>query len=146
MTEAITLEEIADGWLRLALVWSPIMGFIQPMEGSTRAIDIAYLWRTAGSEWTTEEVDVLRKHYTTATRGELQRMLPARSWVGIVRKSETMRRAGTIGLSRPFSRSDLDIPPDVSLRDLEIVARYALQPGKRVQWKHDYLMNGDGLS
>ena len=146
VTEAITLEEIAEGWLRLTLVWSPIMGFIYPMEGTMRAMDIAYLWRAAGSEWTTEEVDVLRKHYATATRGELQRMLPARSWVGIVRKSETMRRAGTIGLSRPFSRSDLDIPPDVSLRDLEIVAQYALQPGKRVQWKHDYLMNGDGLS
>ncbi len=58
VTEYITLEEIADGWLRLTLVWSPIMGFVYPMEDTMRAVDVAYLWRTAGSEWNTEEVDV----------------------------------------------------------------------------------------
>lgn len=39
-TDAITLEK---GILRLTIIWSPLMGFIWPMESSTRAYDTAII-------------------------------------------------------------------------------------------------------
>ena len=32
------------------------MGFIYPMESSTRAVEIAYIWRQFGSKWTDDEL------------------------------------------------------------------------------------------
>jgi hypothetical protein len=37
-TDAITLEKLEKGILRLTIIWSPLMGFIWPMESSTRAM------------------------------------------------------------------------------------------------------------
>ncbi len=145
VTDSITLEEIADGWLRLSLVWSPIMGFILPLESSTRASDVAYIWRSNGSLWTQEARDTLREQYSTATRGELQRMFPTRSYNAIAIK------AASLGLSRPTtSHYDIALTRDTSLSDQAIVSEYMLEPGKRVQWQrgiiHSELANGDGLS
>ncbi len=145
VTDSITLEEIADGWLRLSLVWSPIMGFVWPLESSTRASDVAYMWRANGSLWSEEAKDTLREYYQTATRGELQRLFPSRSYNAIAIK------AASLGLSRPTtSHYDIALTRDTSLSDQAIVSEYMLEPGKRVQWQrgiiHSELANGDGLS
>ena len=42
-TDAITLEKLERGILRLTIIWSPLMGFIWPMESSTRAYDTAII-------------------------------------------------------------------------------------------------------
>ena len=51
VTDAITLEEIASGWLRLVIVWSPLMGFLESVVSSMRAVDVAFIWRQAGGHW-----------------------------------------------------------------------------------------------
>jgi hypothetical protein len=42
-TDAITLEKLEKGILRLTIIWSPLMGFIWPTESSTRAYDTAII-------------------------------------------------------------------------------------------------------
>jgi hypothetical protein len=42
-TDAITLEKLEKGILRLTIIWSPLMGFIWPEESSTRAYDTAII-------------------------------------------------------------------------------------------------------
>ncbi len=60
VTETITLEEIAPGWLHLVITWSPLMGFVSPVTSTTRAVDTLYLWRKAGREWSADEIARLR--------------------------------------------------------------------------------------
>jgi len=45
VTESITLEKLTDGQLRLTLVYSPIIGFVEPVESTTRAYDVAHIQR-----------------------------------------------------------------------------------------------------
>jgi hypothetical protein len=140
VTESITLEEIASGWLRLTLVWSPIMGFIYPMTGSTRAYDVAYIWRDAGTVWTDEEMDTLRTLYPTSSRSELLRMLPSRSWNAIKGK------AITSGISRKYGKHEsARLAEDTSLTDEQVLSEFMLER-KRIQWKHDYIYNGGNQS
>jgi len=42
-TDAITLEKLEKGILRLTIIWSPLMGFIWPVESSTRPYDTAII-------------------------------------------------------------------------------------------------------
>ncbi len=133
VTESITLEEIADGWLRLTIVWSPIMGFVTPLTSSTRAVEVAYVWRQSGSYWSESEIALLREHYPTSTRGELLHLFPSRSWLAI------MRKAIKLGVPRLVGRDKTDIPADTSMSDMYVFTEFALEPGKRVQWVHDYL-------
>lgn len=46
-------------------------------------------------EWTAEEIDILKKHYVNATKSEIKRLLPNRSWIAI-RNCATSK----LGLSR----------------------------------------------
>ena len=46
------------------------------------------------NRWTEEELEVLRESYQTASRGELTRLLPGRTWVAL------RTRAMRMGLSR----------------------------------------------
>jgi len=141
VTESITLEELADGWLRLSIVWSPVMGLVEPMESGTRAVCVAYIWRSNGTLWSEEDKGTLREHYQTASRGELQRMFLSRSYNAIAIK------AASLGLSRPTTEHyDIDLPRETSLSDMAVVSEYSLQPGKRVQWHLDYVTICDGRS
>jgi hypothetical protein len=139
VTESVTLEEIANGWLRLTVVWSPIMGFVYPTESSTRAVDVAYVWRQAGNVWSEDEIDTLRVHHPSATRNELLHMLPSRSWKSILNKAKRL------GVDRPVTSSDTEIPVDTSLSDIHVLTEFKLDR-KPVQWVRDYLSNGNSLS
>lgn len=120
VTDSITLEEIADGWLRLTIRWSAILG------GET---DCCYIWRHNGSFWTTEEIALLQANYPTASRVELLHLLPKRSWLAITRKAIMLKIRRS---AQADSRSSL--PKDVSLTDLQVIEGYGLRPEARVQW------------
>ncbi len=140
LRETYASQKRLDGWLRLTLVWSPIMGFIIPLTSSLRAVDVAYIWRDNGAIWRAEEQEVMREHYPTATREGLLHMLPTRSWNAILRKATGMK------LSRPFSRSGVDMPKEMSLSDRAVIEQYGLRSGERLQWKHVLLSNDGYLS
>jgi SOS-response transcriptional repressor LexA len=137
VTDSITLEEIASGWLRLVIVWSPIMGLIVPLTSSTRATDTAYIWRQSGTVWTDEEKDTLRTMYPGSTRSELLHTFPSRSWLAIHAKAKRLK------VRRMVASDETGIPSDTSLTDVNVLSEFMLDR-KRVQWQHDYLTNGDG--
>jgi Resolvase, N terminal domain/Recombinase len=135
VTESTTLEEIASGWLRLTLVWSPIMGFVYPLESNTRAVDTAYIWREFGAFWTEDELAQLRAHYPTMGRAELLRLLPNRSWQAISGRAKNEHIIRTA-----IKRKDgLEVPTSTSLSDLAVLSEFMLDSGKRVQWQHYHI-------
>lgn len=87
VTDSITLEELAPSWIKVTFVWSPIMGFIDPMTSSNRMVDIGYLWRTSGTHWTTEEESIVTAMYPTQSRQTILKALPTRSWASIIGKA-----------------------------------------------------------
>ena len=119
VTESITLEEPADGWLRLSITWSPVLG------GLT---EYCYIWRATGSQWSQADVERLSELYPTASKSELLRAFPTRSWHAI------QRRAIVSKVRRTVIDRDVTIPLDTSLSDYEVVQRHGVEPGKRVQW------------
>jgi hypothetical protein len=82
-------------------------------------------------------MDTLRANYPTARREELVHMFPSRSWSAISDK------ANKAGVHRAVTSDTLSIPIDMSLTDVRMVKEFALQPGTRVQWKHEEVTNGD---
>lgn len=141
VTDSIILEELANGWLRLTVVWSPLMGFLSLPTSNTRVVDTLYLWRPSGSTWSEDEKAILREYYSTATVDSLLHMLPTRSWLALKGK------ANKSGIYREAPIVPSSIPENVSLSDLRVVKEFAIQPGKRVQWQHQFIeiqiTNGD---
>lgn len=136
VTESITLEEIASGWLRVVIVWSPLMGFVSPITSSTRAVDTGYKWRKGGDAWNEETLAMLRVHYPTASRQELIHMFPTRSWNAIA------NRAAIAKVQRAVDREVLDMPHDMSLSDFHVIKEFAVEAGKHIQWTHEYREGG----
>ena len=126
VTDSITLEEIGEGWLRLTISWSPVLG------GLT---EYCYIWRATGSQWSRADVERLSELYPTASKGELLQEFPTRSWHAI------QRRAIVSKVRRAVIDRDVTIPLDTSLSDYEVVQRYGIEPGKRVQWLHGGVSN-----
>jgi DNA invertase Pin-like site-specific DNA recombinase len=125
VTNSITLEQVSAGWLSLTVVWTPYLGT------DIDVAETALIWQRAGNRWTDEEIDVLKAHYSTDTRGELLGLLPARSWVAIRTKGAAE------GLARPWTSVDTDLPEDMSLTDRAMIEQHELcmnDPGKRVWW------------
>ena len=106
VTESITLEEIASGWLRISVQWSEVFcGFLYDF----------YLWRGSGTLWSDEEIEILRQHFPTATRTALLELLASRSWKAISRK------AALEGVRRSPKPDDLTIPVTMSLSDVQVL-------------------------
>lgn len=129
VTRFIVLEEIAAGWLRVSIQWSAIL---------VDRVEECYIWRTSGTLWTQEEAAILKAHYPTATRVELLRLLPTRSWTAISRKASLLSKIAPL---RRLAASDpLLFGDTTSLTDLEVIAQYGLEqcdeedPDKRVYW------------
>ena len=119
VTDSITLGELADGWLRLVVAWSAVLG------GLT---EYCYIWRAAGSQWSQADVERLSELYPTASKSELLHAFSTRSWHAI------QRRAIVSKIRRTVIDRDVTIPLDTSLSDYEVVQSYGIEPGKRVQW------------
>ena len=149
VTDSITLEEIADGWLRLVIVWSPIMGMVIPMTSDVSkisAVYAAYIWRQAGSQWDEDELALLREHYPTMTRPELLHKFPSRSLQAIVSKAINEHITKTV-----IKRNDgLEVPTNTSLTDLAVINEFMLDAEKmqtvgkvRVQWLREFIERQD---
>lgn len=139
VTDAITLEEIANGWLRLTIYWSHLMGFISTTTTTLQAVDIAYLWRSSGTLWADEELDIIRVSYPTMPRTELLRLLPSRSWRAIVEKARRLQ------VNRQNRYERLDIDSDVSVTDVQVLSEFMLEK-KRFQWIYTQLPKDDNRS
>ncbi|HEX6478729.1 MAG TPA: recombinase family protein [Ktedonobacteraceae bacterium] len=132
VTDSITLEELAPGWLRLVIVWSPLMGFTWP-GARVSVVDTGYIWRRGGEAWTNADLTRLREAYPTGNREELLHMFPTRSWLALARQAELA------GVRREVvGREVLSVPNDMSLSDYHLIKEFALQPGKHVQWEHEF--------
>ncbi len=111
-TESITLEEVADGWLRLTVVWCPLI---------CSDVDVAYIWRThSGSHWTEEDKQTIRDLYPTTPRMSILRLFPHRSW-GSIRQV-----AQRLGVPRPIREPRSDLPVNMSLTDVRIAEEFGL--------------------
>ncbi len=90
-TASITLDELREGWLKLTIVWAPLLG--------ADIIDEAYIWIMGGKAWTPEEEEIIRQHYSSAERGWLMEQLPERAWESILTKARLVgaQRSLTVG-------------------------------------------------
>jgi hypothetical protein len=131
----IELDELAGGWAKLAIWWSPLLG-----TDSGDIIDEAYIWTTAGKRWTKEEKEFLRQHYATAERSWLLEELPEREWDAIIAQANRLR------IERPKeSRGYTNRPKDAlhsprfSLNDQRLIQKHTLDADtileKRVYWR-----------
>jgi len=128
VTEAVTLEEIAVGWLRLTIKWSPVLG------GLTEQ---CYIWRSVNNKWTDDDLEALRDHYPAATKNQLLDMFPMRSWGAII------RQASERGIKRVNVDSE-HVQNDIRRNDVIVADKYNVSVGKRVQWVVTRMTN-DGL-
>jgi hypothetical protein len=131
VTDSIVLEEIADGWLRCSIMWSSLVGGL---------VDHLFIWRAVGHEWTTEEVARLHALYPRASRNELLQAFPTRSFTAITRK------AITSSIRRLSDSEQSTIPNNTSLSDYQVIEKYGVQGGKRIQWVLDQVTNSTDLS
>ena len=121
----VTLDGISPHFVLLTITWrTPVWG-----------TDTALLWRPDGHTplWTKEELAIVREHYPTMPQDELQKLLPRRSWRGI------MTRAYLLGISRlvEFPRGPDNIM--LSFEDKEVMKQYGisgeeLSSDKQIIW------------
>lgn len=133
-TESITLDQVAEGWFSLTIVWSQYLGF--------NFVDTAYIWREKGRgpSWSEEENELLRKYYPTAPRDILLKRLPGRTW-GSMRT-----QASILKLTRQRRVHDQPINMNMSAVDEHVLDTYGLdldEPGKRLWW-HCASKDNDG--
>lgn len=129
VTDAITLEELADGWLRLTVRWSAVLG---------GTVEQCYINRTSNQRWNESDLTALHENFPTAPKAELLRLFPARCYNAIVRQARER------GIKRNVS--DKKEPGDtLSHNDRNIIQRFrlAVEP---VQWLPDKPTNPDLLS
>jgi hypothetical protein len=130
VTDSITLEEIATGWLRVTIVWSSLMGYVSGLAS------IGYVWRQSGSQWSEGEDSIIKELYPNATRLEMLQALPTRSYVSI------STRAKRLHVKRYNLKKEVrTIPDDTSLQDAKIISEFMLKPVERVQWHTERLTN-----
>jgi len=90
----IEVEVISPHWIRLVIDW---------LDAVCPRIDIAYLWKVTpsrGDTLSTEEEATLREYYPYATRLEVLKQLPDRTWRAL------QRYASINHLKRPHSIKD----------------------------------------
>ncbi len=126
ITSSITLDKIADGWLKLSIEWTPFLGDI--------CTDTAIIYvKNGGGRWTDKEDSILQRYYGNASRNLLLEELPERSWQAI------WTRANKLGLHRKARdlSSSSDIPSWLSLEDSRVMGHYglSLEPGmEKAYW------------
>lgn len=130
VTESITLEEIAEGWLRLTVVWSSVLGGV---------VEECYIWRGNANNWSAYDLDLLRAMYPVASKTELLDMFPSRTWLAIQRQARERRvRRGAI-----VDHSNED--NDISRLDWQVIKQFGIGM-ERVQWYVVQVDNNSNLS
>lgn len=124
VTQSITLEMLAPGWLRMTIEWCPLL--------EVSSVDTCYLRRPSGNHWTDQGLQTIRELYPTASRLALLRLFPHRSWSAIRQAAKRM------GIRRPDRPNDTGLPVSVSLVDVRVAEEFGLcldEPDKRVWWQ-----------
>jgi hypothetical protein len=103
----IEVEAVSPHWIRLSIDW---------LDAISPRLDIAYLWkampgRSGIYRFDEEEKEILKTHYPCATRLEILKLLPNRTWHSIQRQSELMH------VKREIPSND-DLCPRVCYSDL----------------------------
>ncbi len=122
LTESITMECIADGWIRLTITWNPVNEL-------SKMTSTAYMWRDSVRRWSESEKDILRANYASASRDELLHLLPHRSWQSIKDKA--------CGLKLQRRRYESHSLPDyMSVADKGVSVEFGLDmsTGARLWW------------
>jgi hypothetical protein len=110
----IEVKRISPHWLRLSIDW---------LDALCPRIDVAYLWKAVPGSHATfeaEELEIIRRHYATAPRLDLQWLLPNRTWSAIQTAAQKL-----LHVKRPVPSGE-HLPSSVSYRDLmpELDGRY----------------------
>jgi DNA invertase Pin-like site-specific DNA recombinase len=78
-TEKVEFVIHSPHWYTLTVSW----------RDPTWGVEVGIVWKRTGINkgWTEEEVEILKAHYATSTKEDLQRLLPMRTWTSIRRNS-----------------------------------------------------------
>src|SRR5260370_2312956 len=112
ITSGVWLNAYKPGWLRLDVIWSPIMGLFD----DNRCI----IWQQSSSKvWSEEEIALLMANYSSQSRACLINTLPYRSWRAI------RTQAYRLKVQRGNLRETYDTLPDwLCLADMEALIMY----------------------
>ena len=134
--EVVTREDIIElvdlFVVKVALSWISPQFFILTIywkddEWETDHV-ICFKGGLPSPHWTTEEEDILREHYPTASGKTLIQMLPLRSLMAI------QGHASIIGIRRAIAKKKEGAIRSFCLRDLEIIEEYGLDM-TTLHWK-----------
>ncbi len=128
VTDAITLEEIGSGWIRLSIFWSELVG---------ACTERCYIWKESSGKWSDAEMETLKRLYPSAPVSTMLAALPTRSHAAI------QTRATLSKIKRTGLRNDSTIDRYMSLSDVAVIQEYCIKPGMRVQWVSCSVGNDD---
>jgi hypothetical protein len=118
------VEVVSPHWLRLSIDW---------LDAVCPRIDIAYLWKvtpTRGDVLSKEETAILREYWPHATRLEVLKLLPTRTWRGLQRHASVnhLYRLHSVKEDIPLFACFLDFMPKLDgkylFRDYETTLQY----------------------
>jgi Resolvase, N terminal domain len=117
ITQDVQLEVMTDRLMKLTIEWHPVLAGITEYTCLSK-------YRSRGTEWLEEEDRLLQDMYPQATRSDLLRALPSRSWIAI------MGRAKEKGISRfTYASGDLRIPKSMALEDYLVMINHGIMQG-----------------
>jgi hypothetical protein len=120
----IEVEVVSPHWLRLSIDW---------LDAVCPRIDIAYLWKvtpTRGDVLSDEETAILREYWPLASRLEVLRVLPTRTWRALQRHASVnhLYREHSVKDEVPLFACFLDFMPKLDgqylFRDYETTLQY----------------------
>lgn len=126
VTQEIMLEEVADNWLQLRIVWHKVM----TPEQQVNVIDTAYILRRNAclTPWSEEEKEIMRAEYPTGKRLELQNLLPRRSWESIRQQAY---RQKLLRQTRDFG---VAMREDITMNDVRFMESHNLEWNESRLW------------
>jgi hypothetical protein len=139
ITQAVTLDALSDRWMKLGIVWSPVLA------GEDAGDCVLFLRATgAGSNWTAEEDALLRELYPRAPRSDLLTALARRSWESCKSRARVLkvmrqtRDAGSFQLMETLALNDLAVIEAYGIAEQEIAA------GVTVFWRKESAVRQEG--
>ncbi len=111
--EKVVLETLSPHFYQLIIYWrDPVWG-----------VNTLILYRSGkpAIQWSEKEDEILHRHYTTATREEIMRLLPLRSYASI------QSRASLFHIHKRRTLNTEQFPYSHSLRDYEIMEKLSIE-------------------
>jgi len=123
LVRKVVLRSVVPSWLEIQIEWK--------MEGW--GTDIAYIKesRGTGSKWTAEEEQALRDLYPSSDVETIRRVLPNRSWMGIINHAKKLNIAR---VSYYRSERGTRVEDKMALADEEFMKEHGIARDKKVHW------------